>query len=247
MEPFKIPSGSMIPTLLIGDHIFVAKSAYDLGIPFTSIPLVRIAEPKRGDVVVFRYPNPEQSDRQEGLNYIKRVIGVPGDQIKVEGGIPHINGNPVLQESKGDSSAMTQIPGFQGDPGNSLARESLPESKNAAHWIQRYDSQLSDLNLSFDQYEAIAGRRCVEIGESKRFDSRVFSPVLLNNVCTFKVPADSYFVMGDNRDGSSDGRDWGFVERKYLKGKALFIWASVVFDGLMPSQVRLSRIGLPIE
>src|SRR5688500_1115290 len=85
-EPFKIPSGSMIPTLLIGDHLFVAKSSYDMRLPFTNIPLLRVSDPKRGDVTVFEYPNHEQEPGKGGQYYIKRIIGIPGDRIAVKGG-----------------------------------------------------------------------------------------------------------------------------------------------------------------
>lgn len=98
VEAFKIPSGSMIPTLAIGDQIFVNKYVYGMRIPFTSIRLVDFSEPSRGDVVVFICPEPPNED------YIKRVIGVPGDQIEVRRGVVHINGEPVERELKGRST-----------------------------------------------------------------------------------------------------------------------------------------------
>jgi len=99
VEAFKIPSGSMIPTLLIGDHIFVNKFAYGLKIPFSDlvtdhpIYIVNREPPKRGDIVVFKYP------KDESYYYIKRVVGVPGDVIEIRNKILHINNKPVVRES----------------------------------------------------------------------------------------------------------------------------------------------------
>lgn len=241
----------MIPTLLIGDHIFVAKSAYDLGIPFTNIPVVRVADPKRGDVIVFKYPNPEQSERNEGLHYIKRVIGLPGDTLKIVGGIPYINGHQVQQEARGDSGTNTEITGFAGNLGDNLYMETLPEAGGSPHWVQRFTSNLKNVDLAVNEFESLSGRRCIEVGEGKSPNSQVFSALLLNEVCPFRVPENQYFVMGDNRDGSSDGRDWGFVDRKLLKGKALFIWLSRLADDSKASEggpiLRWSRLGHPIQ
>jgi len=100
-EPFKIPSGSMMPTLLVGDFILVNKFAYGLRLPVLGTKIVGIGEPKRGDVFVFRYPNPEHDPRKEGLDYIKRVIGLPGDEITYRNKTLYVNGKEVPQADVG--------------------------------------------------------------------------------------------------------------------------------------------------
>ena len=100
-EPFKSPSGSMMPTLLVGDFILVNKVAYGLRLPVLGTKLVSIGEPKRGDVFVFRYPNPEHDPRKEGLDYIKRVIGLPGDEITYRNKTLYVNGKEVPQADVG--------------------------------------------------------------------------------------------------------------------------------------------------
>jgi len=100
-EPFKIPSGSMMPTLLVGDFILVNKFAYGLRLPVLGTKLVSIGEPKRGDVFVFRYPNPEHDPRKEGLDYIKRVIGLPGDEITYRNKTLYVNGKEIPQADVG--------------------------------------------------------------------------------------------------------------------------------------------------
>jgi signal peptidase I len=100
-EPFKIPSGSMMPTLLVGDFILVNKFAYGLRLPVLGTKIVPIGEPKRGDVFVFRYPNPEHDPRKEGLDYIKRVIGLPGDEITYRNKTLYVNGKEVPQADVG--------------------------------------------------------------------------------------------------------------------------------------------------
>ncbi len=163
VQAFKIPSGSMKPTLLIGDHILVNKFIYGIKIPFTEKTLVSLRQPKRGDVIVFKYPLDTKKD------YIKRVIGLPGDRVELSNKELVINGQKVED----------------------------PRAKYSLHG-----------NL------------------------RNFGPV--------SVPDHHLFVMGDNRDESSDSRVWGFVPISYLKGKAFLIywsWDSRKFG------LRWSRLG----
>jgi signal peptidase I len=100
-QPFKIPSGSMIPTLLVGDHLLVNKFVYGTKIPFTDIEIFPIEKIKRGDVVVFTYPNNERDPSKNGLYYIKRVVGLPGDEIDLNGRNLYINGGKVPIEYEG--------------------------------------------------------------------------------------------------------------------------------------------------
>jgi len=127
-EPFKIPSGSMMPTLLVGDFILVNKFAYGLRLPVLGTKIVDIGEPKRGDVFVFRYPNPEHDPRKEGLDYIKRVIGLPGDEITYRNKTLYVNGKEVPQADvgpfAGSGSESRRMAGAE------IHEEMLPEAQH---------------------------------------------------------------------------------------------------------------------
>ena len=163
VEAFQIPSGSMIPTLQVGDHIFVSKFAYGLGIPFTNKKILELSQPKRGDMIVFKYPLDPSTD------YIKRVVGLPGDTIEVRQNELFINGKPVPREHLGPYTYNDSAGGE-------------PEAK----------AELWD--------ETLGQARHQELQEERPY-TRNFPP--------FKVPERSVFVMGDNRDNSSDSRVWG--------------------------------------
>lgn len=250
VEPFKIPSGSMIPTLLVGDHLFVSKSAYDIRIPFTETSLIKIADPQRGDVVVFKYPNHEAREEKEGLFYIKRIVGVPGDQIEVRGGIPRLATAPYVQDPVSPEVALDRIPQFYFDPAHRLFEEHVP-GMNHKHWIQRYPYRIERLAEVVQELQSQSGKDCVDVGKLARGDVPFMHPSLINEICPFKVPEGQYFVMGDNRDDSADGREWGFVDRKLLKGRALFIWLSLNWgdnpDGQGQPFFRWRRLGLRIN
>ena len=173
VEPFRIPSGSMEPTLLAGDFILVNKFSYGLRLPVGHQLLVPVSEPERGDVVVFRYPVDQSQD------YIKRIIGMPGDRIRYEGKRLYVNGDEVELESLG---------AYGGDDGIRMHRERLPKTED---WHR------------------------ILIHEGAR--DRDF---------TVEVPEGEYFMMGDNRDRSSDSRFWGPVPRDHLVGEAFVIWMS---------------------
>ncbi len=173
VQAFKIPSGSMIPTLNIGDHILVNKFIYGVKTPFTDKILIPAWKPKRGDIIVFKYPVNEKKD------FIKRVVGLPGDAIEIRDKKVLINGQPLIEP-----------------------------------YIIHQDPAI------FDE-------------EQKRDNSGVI-----------KVPEESYFVMGDNRDQSLDSRFWGVVKLNKIKGKAFIIYWS--WDG-DHSWVRWRRIGTLIK
>ncbi len=198
IEPFIIPSGSMIPTLLVNDHILVNKFSFGLKIPFTNQWLLRWSAPKRGDIVVFRYPvNPD-------IFYIKRLVGIPGDVLTINDGRLSINGELV--------SIEPTLP---------------PNSPDGYYYFNEKLGEISHL---------------------VRFVSMVSDS---EQVIT--VPENSYFFMGDNRDESSDSREWGFVSQDLLVGEAFFIWLSC--DEMLPSmkymcnpaQLRSDRIFKSIE
>ncbi len=194
-EPFRIPSGSMMPTLVQGDFIFVKKYSYGLRLPVANSKVIETGQPKRGDVVVFRLPsNPK-------INYIKRVVGLPGDIVAYDGGRVTINGYLMR---------VSAVEGDNGDIGGHVYTETLGERE---HEI----------------------RHRVPIADNK--DPRVR---------VYEVPADHYFMMGDNRDNSQDSRFIGTIPETHLVGEAVRIWMHVdLSDG--PEWPDWGRIGTKIQ
>ena len=177
-EPFRIPSGSMIPTLEIGDFILVQKYAYGVRLPVLHTKIMEFGKPKRGDVMVFRYP------RDPSINYIKRVIGLPGDRISWTE-----DKQLIINDKKVDYSIVKDI------------QVKTPYGKVAARiFNEKLPSEEGDIHHTM----------------------QIFSGK--TQTTTIIVPENSYFVMGDNRDNSSDSRVWGFVPEKNIVGKAIFIW-----------------------
>ncbi len=199
-EPFKIPSGSMIPTLHVGDLILVNKFHYGVRLPVINTKLTEGNAVQRGDVMVFRYP-PKPS-----LDYIKRVIGVPGDEVAYLNKQLTINGQPVIKAPRADffeQDSMRYITQFE----EKLPLGSTPAEMNA----QRSHLLLNDK----DRPSFIPG------AEDFAFKDNCHYTV---EGVTCKVPAGHYFMMGDNRDNSLDSRYWGFVPEKNIVGKAFFVW-----------------------
>jgi len=188
LEPFRIPSGSMIPTLYDGDFILVNKFSYGLRLPVIHTKILPLGQPERGDVVVFRYPlNPNQ-------DYIKRIIGLPGDHVAYRDKQVYLNGKPV---------PLTRIGAYTGPDQDGPALQLMESLGDSEHPIVLHTEA----------------------------DSRGFEYV---------VPEGHYFVMGDNRDRSSDSRFWGPVPERNLVGKAFLVWMS-----WSPSAFRINweRIG----
>ena len=189
-EPFKIPSGSMIPTLLVGDLILVNKFTYGLRLPVLNTRLTEGTPPRRGDVMVFRYP-PKPS-----LDYIKRVVGVPGDEVAYLNKKLTINGKPVPD-----------------------ARLSDYFDRDAMRYFKQFEEQLGGKKhrlLNDDERPAfVPGVEEFPFKQNCRYSVE-------GVVC--KVPEGHYFMMGDNRDNSLDSRYWGFVPDKNIVGRAFLIW-----------------------
>lgn len=190
VEPFRIPSGSMIPTLEVGDFILVNKFTYGIRLPIINQKIIALNDPKRGDVMVFRYPEDPSYD------YIKRVVGLPGDKVAYLNKRLSINGVPVPTEAAGDY----------------LHRERISYSKK---FIESIGSVRHAVLNDDDAPDGVPFVKQFPFRDNCSYNAEGF-------VCT--VPAGHYFLMGDNRDNSSDSRVWGFVPDRNIVGKAFFIW-----------------------
>ena len=192
-EPFKIPSGSMIPTLLIGDFILVNKFTYGIRLPVANKKIIDVGQPARGDVMVFRYPD------DPSLDYIKRVVGLPGDRIEYRDKRVSVNGQPLT---------VKQIDDY-------LSRERMQFSRR---YVETLGTREHEILLEEDAPALMGqGRAFAHSGNC------IYNTASLT--CT--VPPGHYFVMGDNRDNSSDSRVWGFVPDENIVGKAFFIWLNL--------------------
>jgi signal peptidase I len=214
VQAVKVPTGSMQNTITIGDHLLVNKFIFAPGPPLPFLPMREI---RRGDIIVFKYPgNPNNRERDESdpnntpykTNYVKRVIGLPGDRIEVRGARVIINGEPlperrVTAEDPGHGAA-------QDDPRHNAPLQMLdnPPPKGEGPYTVFYspDTRLApnesaDLPSASDFHYAVNGKAAT-------------------------VPEGHYFVMGDNRDNSSDSRAWGFVPRELVIGRAMFVYWS---------------------
>ena len=190
VEPFKIPSGSMIPTLLVGDLILVNKFTYGLRLPVVNTQVTQGSPIQRGDVVVFRYP-PKPS-----VDYIKRVIGLPGDEVSYLNKRLTINGKEVPQAAVSDFF-----------------------DESSMEYFKQFNEQLGDVHHDI----IVDTRRAAFIGNPDQFPYRDQCRYSIEGV-TCKVPEGHYFMMGDNRDNSLDSRYWGFVPNGNIVGKAFFVW-----------------------
>jgi signal peptidase I len=170
MEPFQIPSKSMVPTLKVGDFIVVSKWSYGLRLPVIRNKIFELGRPDRGDVVVFFPPH-------ESRYFIKRLVGLPGDNISVVNGRLYVN-NKIIKQSVSDI-----------EPGNSRSLVTMEDLRGVEHLVQKH-----------------------------------ITPSRLSQNFSTTVPQDHYFMMGDNRDNSSDSRVWGPVPEDRIVGKAVARW-----------------------
>jgi signal peptidase I len=193
-EPFKIPSGSMIPTLLVGDLILVNKYHYGIRLPVINKKIVANHEPRRGDVIVFRFP------RDTSVDYIKRVVGLPGDEVSFRNQRLSVNGQEVPLQS-------LPPPGFY--------------DESTLRYYPEFKEKLGDVEhrILVDP----SAQRIFGADGAYAFPYRDNCRYSAEGV-TCRVPEGHYFMMGDNRDNSEDSRFWGFVPDENIVGKAFFVW-----------------------
>lgn len=204
-SPYHVPTASMEPTIKVGDRLLAFKLAYELRFPFLGYSLVEWGKPERGDIIVFDYP------QDPSVEYVKRVIGLPGDRISIRNNVIFING--VAQERTDheyDRSILVDIE--DNPPEKHLYQEQLSDTK---HWVMQNRSEFRRLRQNFPSEGEIV------------------------------VPEQSYFVMGDNRDNSTDSREWGFVPEENIRGKAMFVLWSLKTDddSFLNFSLRWDRIG----
>ncbi len=232
VEAFKIPSKSMVPNLLVGDHLFVNKFIYGIRVPFTKEWIAKFKTPQRGEVVVFSWP------KDESLDFIKRVVGVPGDKIRIDKRDLYVNDQkmnvyPVQVEGVDPENIqklkITQIEGPVQD--NKFAN--LP-----------YMVEWKDYNYFVEDLSGV------------QHFTQYMKPLWPHPENEWIVPPGHLFAMGDNRDNSSDSREWGFVPMENLRGRALFIWFSWDSESVnspwyaiqdWPKKIRWGRFGKAIE
>lgn len=222
IEPFRIPSGSMMPTLLSGDFIAVTKWSYGIRDPLTNKTLIETGKPERGDVVVFKYPE------DTNVDYIKRVVGVPGDEV--------IYRNKKIYLRKACTAEHCDSPvGLEVEEIGTYSEESFGFAENYILFKEK---------LGKANHEAMINPRAPEF-------LQYYYRQPGSTLGSWVVPEGHYFVMGDNRDNSRDSRFWGFVPEEYLIGKTVGIWLSLEFNNgsddwlpsFIPSSIRFSRIG----
>ncbi|MFH1529252.1 MAG: signal peptidase I [Pseudomonadota bacterium] len=212
LEPFQIPTGSMIPSLLVEDHIFVLKCTYGIQVPFLNSYVARWGQPERGDVIVFPFPVKEKPGCREApggenrdcahpdyqKDFIKRVVGLPGDRMSLRNNRILVNGEPI------DAEVLDE-------PEKCDIKDGLGRSIHCV--CDRQRETMGDNVFVSRHIRALAGDLGCINQPDWPFDSD-----------GYEVPEGHVFCMGDNRDNSSDGRYWGSVPIDTIKGKALFIW-----------------------
>lgn len=225
VEAYKIPSGSMERTILVGDFLLVNKLVYGAEVPFTGRRLPRLREPARGDVVVFEWP------KDPHKNLVKRLLGLPGDTLAMRAGVLYVNG-----AARREQYVEHTEPGS--DP-----------TYDAFDWQQHFVIRTaSAATISALPPAAVAGPAPLRPWVIRRDPSAHPSR---DNWGPLTVPARHYFVLGDNRDNSLDSRYWGFVPDSLLRGRPMIVYYSYAPDSSAPlpwvTRVRWARLGTRVE
>jgi len=233
IEPFRIPTSSMSPTLLAGDHILVHRFAYGLRLPYSTKWIARFGEPERGDVVIFSHPD------DPNIDYVKRVVGVPGDHIEIRSGELFLNGKNLQSNAYHFSSAdrVDRCTALM----DNVSTQNIPNNLKPIPYFRKHQ------NYTFATED-------MENGLIHLIQRSKNNPDDIELMTT--IPEGKYFVMGDNRDRSQDSRVFGAIPRDYLKGKVDSVWMSFVSDGLKctspmsgkknSSSIRWYRVGRSI-
>lgn len=218
VEPFNIPSSSMVPTLYTGDFVAVNKYAYGIRLPLVYKKVITTGEPEHGDVAVFRYPeNPK-------IYYIKRIIGLPGDTVSYNKGQLAVNGEQIPSERvkfSADEALTDQLytPVQSSDPSREWdlsPKDAVKVAQNEERGARYYQETLGE-HTYLRRYLASNLVR-------PEYSEFLQQSIAHDSSWSVQVPADNYFVMGDNSDRSEDGRFWGLVPDENLAGKAVYVW-----------------------
>ena len=249
-EAFKIPTGSMIPTLHVHDHLFVNKFIYGLKIPFTRTRLFGFREPRRGEIVVFEYPYDDDPD-SSGKDLIKRVIGTPGDLVRVDDNRIFVNGEPLatrVVDAGGDCGEAVELLRPCPDGSTDVC---LFDHPDGGRLIGQYPD-LREAQTAFAEIEGFHCRKTRECSGDLAWTSQVRVPLPSEarrylaeqnkDYPDFRVPDGHLLVMGDNRDNSKDGRYFGLVPIDTVKGKAGFIWYAYERAFWQPNWSRIGRV-----
>ncbi|ELY4158258.1 signal peptidase I [Cronobacter turicensis] len=239
-EPFQIPSGSMMPTLLIGDFILVEKFAYGIKDPIYQKMLIETGHPKRGDIAVFKYPGDPR------LDYIKRVVGLPGDKVSYDPVAKEVTVQPNCSSGQACANALpiTYSNVEPSDFVQTFGRQSGGEASSGFFLVPKNESKDGGIRLT-ERKETLGDvtHRILTVPIAQD-QVGIYYRQQGQQTGTWIVPPGHYFMMGDNRDNSADSRYWGFVPEANLVGKATAIWMSFEKqEGEWPTGVRLNRIG----
>lgn len=252
----RIPTGSMMNTIMIGDQVMVNKLAYDLStpknIPYTNFRLPHytinlFGDPERNDIVVFEYPGDrDELYDEEYENYVKRCVGTPGDKIEIKDRVLFVNGNQFQIPKKIRYARIETYPKGRVDQNIFPKNYNWDGDNYGPITVPKKGDILEISSENIEMY-----RKMINLDYGKEVVKISGSKVYINGVETnfYTVKEDQYFMIGDNQDNSSDSRFWGFVPRKNVIGKPLFVYFSWDSDipfsefGKLLGSIRWDRIG----